>query len=72
MMIRGEFMKSTQSAEVEKSAHRLSVSLTAEQHDQLARIAEQHRVSIAWVVREAIERLLTEPAPLFRAEKRLP
>jgi hypothetical protein len=46
--------------------------MTAEQHDQLARIAEQHRVSIAWVVREAIERLLTEPTPLFRAEKRLP
>lgn len=64
-------MASTEKAETaEKSACRLSVSLTAEQHDRLAQIAQEHRVSIAWVVREAIERLLCEPKPLFRTAKR--
>lgn len=62
-------MGSTAHAEPEKVAHRLSVSLTADQHNQLTRIAHDHRVSVAWVVREAIERLLNEPAPLFRAPK---
>lgn len=65
-------MGSTARAEAEKAAHRLSVSLTSEQHDRLAQIAQDHRVSIAWVVREAIERLLSEPTPLFRAPKREP
>lgn len=63
-------MGSTARAEPEKAARRLSVTLTPEQHDQLAQIAQDHRVSIAWVVREAIERLLSNPAPLFRAPKR--
>ena len=61
----------TKSEAADKSVHRLSVSLTIEQRDQLAQIAHDHRVSIAWVVREAIERLLKEPAPLFRAPKRM-
>ena len=47
-------------------AHRLSVSLTAEQHDQIAAIAKANRVSVAWVVREAIERLLKGDMPLFQ------
>jgi predicted DNA-binding protein len=63
-------MASAARADPEKVAHRLSVGLTAEQHDRLARIAQDHRVSIAWVVREAIERLLNEPTPLFRAPRR--
>ena len=45
--------------------YRLSVSLTAQQHEQLAEIAKTNRVSIAWVVREAIERLLQGDMPLF-------
>ncbi len=49
----------------EKAAHRLSVSLTKEQYRQLSEIARKNRVSIAWVVREAIERLLRDDAPLF-------
>jgi hypothetical protein len=57
---------------IDKPSHRLSVSLTATQRDQLAKIAHDHRVSVAWVVREAIERLLSEQTPLFRAPKRLP
>lgn len=73
MIIREHLVPATANAEsADKPIHRLSVSLTAEQHDQLTRIAHDHRVSIAWVVREAIERLINEPAPLFRAPKSLP
>ncbi|MBY5938920.1 ribbon-helix-helix domain-containing protein [Marinobacter nauticus] len=47
------------------ATHRLSVSLTADQHAELSEIAEENRVSVAWVVREAIERFLIEERPLF-------
>lgn len=53
----------------EKSAHRLSVSLSAEQHRELNEIARKNRVSIAWVVREAIERLLKDDMPLLHVGK---
>ncbi len=63
-------MPATAKAEsADKPVHRLSVSLTADQHDHLTRVAHDHRVSVAWVVREAIERLLNDPSPLFRAPK---
>ena len=49
----------------DKSGHRLSVSLTPEQHEELLEIANKNKVSVAWVVREAIERLLRDEQPLF-------
>lgn len=45
--------------------HRVSVSLTREQHEFLAAISEKRRVSIAWVVRDAVERLIAQEKPLF-------
>ena len=53
----------------DKSAHRLSVSLTAEQHRELNEIARKNRVSVAWVVREAIDRLLKDDMPLLHVGK---
>lgn len=52
-----------------KSAHRLSVSLSAEQHRELNEIARKNRVSVAWVIREAIDRLLKEDMPLLHVGK---
>lgn len=52
-------------APTQESAHRLSVSLSAEQHQQLNEIARKNRVSVAWVVREAVERLLKDDLPLL-------
>ncbi len=49
-----------------KASHRLSVSLTEAQHTELTEIAEKNKVSVAWVVREAIERLLRDEQPLLR------
>ena len=53
----------------DKSVHRLSVSLTAEQHRELTEIAPKNRVSVAWVVREAIDRLLKDDMPLLHVGK---
>lgn len=53
----------------DKSGHRLSVSLTAEQHRELNEIARKNRVSAAWVVREAIDRLLKDDMPLLHVGK---
>lgn len=53
----------------EKSPHRLSVSLTEEQHQHLSELALKNRVSVAWVVREAIERLLRDDMPLLHVGK---
>lgn len=52
-----------------KTSHRLSVSLTEDQYSELAEIAERNKVSVAWVVREAIERLLRDEQPLFHVRQ---
>jgi predicted DNA-binding ribbon-helix-helix protein len=54
----------------EKTA-RLSVSLNQSDYDALDRLAGQNDVSIAWLVRKAIERLLeTNPQrDLFRSDE---
>ena len=52
-----------------KASHRLSVSLTEIQHAELLEIAEKNKVSVAWVVREAIERMLRDEQPLFHVRQ---
>jgi ribosome maturation protein Sdo1 len=59
-------MQASFSSGDDKPVHRLSISLTAEQHRELMEIARKNRVSIAWVAREAIDRLLKDEAPLLR------
>jgi len=54
----------------EKTPHRQSVSLTDEQHRQLSEIARKNRVSVAWVIREAIDRLLKDDMPLLHVGKK--
>lgn len=47
-------------------AQRVSVSFTVEQYAFLAQLAERKRVSIAWVIRDAVDKLVSEETPLFR------
>ena len=54
----------------ERSGHRLSVSLKDEHYSQIADLARRNRVSIAWVVREAVERMLLEEKPLLGQKRR--
>jgi len=46
---------------------RLSVSFDEADYEELQRLAEQKKVSVAWVVREAVERYLSNRNPLFRS-----
>lgn len=69
LMHRSVAMPATSSNNDCKSVHRLSVSLTAEQHRELNEIAQRNRVSVAWVVREAIDRLLKDDMPLLHVGK---
>lgn len=52
--------------ETKKKCIRTTVSIPAEDHAELERIAENKKVSVAWVVREAIDRYLGDDRPLFR------
>ena len=45
---------------------RTTVSLPSEDYKELERIAVRNKVSIAWVIREAVSHYLAEQAPLFR------
>jgi metal-responsive CopG/Arc/MetJ family transcriptional regulator len=45
---------------------RLSVTIPVETYDSLERIARKKKVSLAWVVRDAAERYVSDELPLFR------
>ena len=47
---------------------RTSVSLKLNDYEHIAQIAAQKKVSIAWVIREAVEKYLDARSPLFRTE----
>lgn len=44
---------------------RVSVTVPQKHYTELSRIAEKKRVSVAWVVRAAVEQYLTASTPLF-------
>ena len=44
---------------------RVSVSFTPEQYEFLSHEAGRKQVSIAWVIRAAVDKLVTEENPLF-------
>jgi predicted DNA-binding protein len=48
---------------------RLSVSLPGEQYTQLQDLAEKKRVSIAWVVRDAVEKYLIGDMTVNKEER---
>lgn len=57
-------VKSAKGVKAPKSA-RASVSFPSATYADLERLAEQKKVSVAWVVREAAEKYLAEQYPLF-------
>ena len=50
----------------EKPTVRTTVSVPREDYSELEVLAERKKVSVAWVVREAIDRYLHSEMPLFR------
>jgi hypothetical protein len=66
----GVFMPITRTAEHDKTGHRLSITVNDEQYAEITALARKNRVSIAWIVREAVERLLADDQPLFKLRGR--
>ena len=61
---------SKQYEEVEKfNPTRLSVTLPADHYAQLQHLATKKRVSVAWVVRDAVERYLINGKPADKEER---
>jgi predicted transcriptional regulator len=48
---------------------RSSISFSTEVQEELARLAEKRKVSVAWIVREAVDRYLANENPLFHQVK---
>jgi metal-responsive CopG/Arc/MetJ family transcriptional regulator len=61
-------MGNANSATAPKNEHslRLSVTLPSETYASLERIAKKKKVSLAWVVRDATEKYVSDELPLFR------
>lgn len=48
---------------------RASVTFPADIYAELERIAEEKKVSVAWVVRDAVEKYVEAQYPLFRTQQ---
>lgn len=46
----------------------MSITLPPDHFDELNQIADQRKVSVAWLVREAVEKYLDANAPLFASK----
>jgi metal-responsive CopG/Arc/MetJ family transcriptional regulator len=52
-----------------KEGTRASVTFPAELYAELERIAEEKKVSVAWVVRDAVEKYVEAKYPLFHDQQ---
>jgi hypothetical protein len=67
---RREATRSEPAAKTESAATvRATISFPAQIYETLEEIAKSKKVSLAWVVREATERYVTDQWPLFAALK---
>lgn len=53
-----------------KKSVRITITVPVEDHAELDAIAARKKVSVAWVVRDAIDQYLSANAPLFRRSAR--
>ena len=58
-----------QEAEASKANVRASISFPPEMYEVLESIANEKKVSVAWVVRDAVEHYLSERWPLFGGKR---
>lgn len=52
-----------------KEGTRASVTFPSDLYSELERIAEEKKVSVAWVVRDAVEKYVDAQYPLFRRQQ---
>ena len=66
----GALMRARTTSGKSRTSVRISVTFSPEDYAELQRLAERKRVSLAWVVRDAVERCLEEEMPLFLKSKK--
>ncbi|SFO38645.1 ribbon-helix-helix domain-containing protein [Nitrosospira briensis] len=54
----------------EPKSTRASVSFPRELYDTVEQLAAEKKVSVAWIVRDAVEKYVADQWPLFADEKR--
>ena len=59
--------KPASATEATSKTPRASVSFPPELYEEVARIAKEKKVSVAWVVRDAVEKYVADQYPLFKA-----
>jgi predicted DNA-binding ribbon-helix-helix protein len=58
--------KIDEQADDQRSSVRTTVTLPKDNYTELEKLAELKKVSVAWVIREAVDRYLNRKTPLFR------
>lgn len=53
-----------------RAKHRISVTFDAGNYEELTRIATSKKVSLAWVIRDAVDLYLSEDTPLLHLRHR--
>ena len=61
-----EMATTRRSSQADGDTERVSVTFPRPHYSELQRIAEGKRVSVAWVVRDAVREYLAAQTPLFR------
>ncbi|HUY80777.1 MAG TPA: hypothetical protein VMU92_03565 [Acidobacteriaceae bacterium] len=61
-------LKDSQNIKNEESSVRASISFPRHLYQSLEEIAQQKKVSLAWVVRDAAERYVSDQWPLFKGK----
>jgi metal-responsive CopG/Arc/MetJ family transcriptional regulator len=61
--------KPSQKQQKTQKSVRTSVSLSPALHDTLERMAKEKKVSMAWVIRDAAEKYVSEQWPLLQQER---
>jgi metal-responsive CopG/Arc/MetJ family transcriptional regulator len=61
--------KDAQGVKVDEASVRASISFPGELYRILEEIAQQKKVSLAWVVRDAAEQYVADRWPLFKGQR---
>lgn len=58
------------SQSVDSGTVRATISFPAEHYAELERMAQEKKVSLAWIVRDAVDKYLTDQWPLLSTQDR--
>jgi len=59
--------KPAKKTSIDKRSVRTTVSIPAIAYEEVERLAEQKKVSVAWIVRDAVDQYLAQHQPLFQS-----